>query len=191
MAPKLETPFKLFKLTLNSEEILHTTTRGDAPVAPVVPSAWNLTRLFNINPTNSKVRISLADADPKALLSWLLYAISPEGQGIKSPWSWVLSQLRESPNSGAGGPYDILAALPPQELVHLLRYSFTGATGQARSVAEFLARPAESGNKLWDETLGGKNARAGYLLRVLLGCAPDVAGTSERDGSSVTHAEHA
>ena len=190
IAPKLETPFKLFKLTINSEEILYTTTRGNAPVAVVVPSAWNLTRLFNINPTNSKVRISLADADPRALISWLLYAISPEGQGIKSPWSWVLSQLRDSPNSGAGGPYDILAALSPKELVHLIRYSFVGATGHARTVDEFLARPTGSGNKLWDETIGVKNARAGYLLKVLLGYEPEVDVTWEREITTVTYSDH-
>jgi len=190
IAPKLETPFKLFKLTLNSEEILYTTTRDNAPVAVVVPSAWNLTRLFNINPTNSKVRITLADADPKALISWLLYAISPEGQGIKSPWSWVLSQLRDSPNSGAGGPYDILAAIPPKELVHLIRYSFEGATGHARTADEFLARLTESGNKLWDETMGVKNARAGYLLKVLLGYEPDVDVTWEREITTITYSDH-
>jgi hypothetical protein len=189
IAPKLETPFKLFKLTLNSEEILNTTTRGIAPMAVVVPSAWNLTRLFNINPTNSKVRITLANADPKALISWLLYAISPEGQGIKNPWSWVLSQLRESPNSGAGGPYDILAALPPKELVHLIRYSIEGATGHARTVDEFFARPAESGNKLWDETMGVKNARAGYLLKVLLGYEPDVSVTWEKEITTITYSD--
>jgi hypothetical protein len=119
----------------------------------------------------------------------LLYAVSPEGQGIKTPWSWVLSQLRTSPNSGAGGPYDILAALPPQELVRLIRYSFEGSTSHAKTVEEFLARSKESGNKLWDETMDVKNARVGYLLKVLLGYEPEVDVTWEKETTTITYPE--
>lgn len=173
VAPRLETPFKLFNRLLNSDENSQTTTSDAPPVAAVIPSSWNLTRLFVINPTNSRVRIALAHGSPTALISWLLYSVSPMGQGIERPWGWALSQLRDSPESGAGGPYDRLAELPPRELVRLIRYSFMSATKNYRTADGLLSKGEGSGNALWDETMGTRNARAGYLLKILLGLDPE------------------
>ena len=61
------------------------------------------------------MRIALANADPRSLISWLLYAVSPDGKGIDKPWGWALAQLRDAPEMGAGAAYDTLAALPPHE----------------------------------------------------------------------------
>jgi len=41
-----------------------------------------------------------------------------------------------------------------------------------------------------DETIGVKNARAGYLLKVLLGYEPEVDVTWEREITTVTYSDH-
>jgi hypothetical protein len=173
-ASKLDTPFKLFNSSLNSNKTDNTTGATPAPDV-VVPSNWNITRIFNINPTSTQIRIALAKTEPRCLISWLLYAFSPVGQGIDKPWGWALAQLRDAPEMGAGGAYDQLAALPPGELVHLLRYSFENATRHYRSGEEFIkgAQMTGSGNALWDRTMGAKNTHLGELLKILIDYDPD------------------
>jgi hypothetical protein len=175
VAPKLETPFKLFKHSLNSEEIPDTTSSATPPPEVVVPSTWNITRIFNLNPTSTQIRIALANTDPRSLISWLLYAVSPDGKGIDKPWGWALAQLRDAPEMGAGAAYDKLAALPPHELVRLIRYSNEKSTSHYQSTEEFIhgLQMVGSRNALWDKTMGIKNARVGCLLKILIDYDPN------------------
>jgi hypothetical protein len=174
-APKLETPFKLFKHSLNSKEIPDTTSSATPSPEVVVPTMWNITRIFNLNPTSTQLRIALANTDPRALISWLLYAVSPDGKGIDKPWGWALAQLRDAPEMGAGGAYDTLAALPPHELIRLIRYSNEKSTSRYQSAEEFIHGVEMGGSKnaLWDKTMGTKNARVGCLLKILIDYDPN------------------
>lgn len=160
--PKLETPFNLFKPLNNSIKSSFNPTSEEMP-GVVVPENWDITRLMNINPTDTSMKIALSGADPNALASWLLYAVSPAGRGIENPWSFAISKLKRSPNAGAGGAYDRLAALPPKELVRLLHSS-----SENWRAADFY-QSSGIGNKLWEETIGVKNSRVGQLLDMLLG----------------------
>lgn len=159
--PKLETPFNLFK-PLNNSINTNNSTSEEMP-GVVVPDVWDITRLMNINPTDVSMKIALSGADPNAFISWLLYATSPAGKGIENPWSFAISKLKRSPNSGAGGAYDKLSALQPKELVKLLQCS-----SEDWHAVDFY-QSSETKNQLWEEIMGRKNPRASQLLKILLG----------------------
>jgi hypothetical protein len=60
------------------------------------------------------------DVSAVALVSWLLYAASPEGNGIRDPVAHAISRLLENPKRGAGGSYDRLASLFPNDLSQII-----------------------------------------------------------------------
>jgi hypothetical protein len=63
----------------------------------------------------------IAEADPRAFVSWLLALNSArEGKGINNPMSVLITRLSANPRSGAGGVYDNLAGLRPQRLARLI-----------------------------------------------------------------------
>lgn len=138
-------------------------TTQDNPAA-AVPSSWVLRKLLIQSSVHPKVTKDLLakNASVKAFVSWLLYAVSPAGEGIQSPLAYALASLRDSPERGAGGPYEQLASLPPVELIQLVRWSVS------RSGRKYDLRSASSGNDLWDKTMGTSERHA-VLLAVLLG----------------------
>jgi len=140
-----------------------TPTTSDRPAA-VVPSSWNLRKILVQGRVHPKVRADLLarNSSVQAFVSWLLYACSPAGDGIQSPLAYALASLRDAPDQGSGGAYDHLAALPPRELVCLLRWSVKQA-GQ-----KYCFDREESGNDTWDKTMGFSE-RHGILLSILLG----------------------
>jgi hypothetical protein len=54
------------------------------------------------------------------MVSWLLYAASPEGNGIHDPVAHAISRLLENPKGGAGSSYDRLASLSANELSQMI-----------------------------------------------------------------------
>jgi hypothetical protein len=145
----------------NTQERITPTTQDTPAAAPV---SWNLRKIFIQARVHPKVTKDLLakSASVQAFVSWLLYACSSSGEGIKNPLAYALASLREDPARGPGGAYDRLAALPPAELVRLVRWSIKRASNKY----DFEAAP--SGNELWNETMGASE-RHGILLAILLG----------------------
>jgi hypothetical protein len=169
----------------NTQERITPTTQ-DTPAA--VPVSWNLRKIFIQARVHPKVTKDLLakNASVHAFVSWLLYACSPAGEGIKNPLAYALASLREDPARGPGGAYDRLAALPPAELIRLVRWSVKHAS------RKYDFTDASSGNPAWDETMGASE-RHGILLAILLG-EEDATPTWERkvtqeyvDGEEVRH----
>ena len=89
-----------------------------------LPSAWTLEYLLKVNKVNASTKKNLLklDVSAKALVSWLLYAVSvdPDAKGIDRPLGYALSQVMEYPEEGKTEQFDSLASLPPRTLVAML-----------------------------------------------------------------------
>jgi hypothetical protein len=95
----------------------------------VVELYWDLSVLFAHNPAikDSTKKILLEkNASPNALVSWLIYAASPNGKGITKPAQFAASKLAVNAQAGAGEAYDRLAALPPKALYELIESALSG-----------------------------------------------------------------
>ena len=146
---------------LKTPERITPTTR----ITPaVVPFKWILRKILAQAHAHPKVTKDLLakNASAQAFVSWLLYACSPAGDGIKNPLAYVLAALREDPGRGAGGTFDRLAALPPIELIHMVRWSVNHAS------RKYNFTDNSSGNPDWEETMGATD-RYGILLKILIG----------------------
>lgn len=152
---------KLLNTSTNTLES-HSTTQANP--AEVLPSSWSLRKLLVQNRAHPRVTKDLlaASASAKAFVSWLLFACSPAGEGIKNPFAYAIASLQDDVETGVGRAYDALAALPPSELVGLIRWSLH----KASSIYDFANQT--SGNPTWDETMGSSSRHA-ILLAVLLG----------------------
>ena len=73
---------------------------------------WDLALLQKQNNASNHKTVN-----PTALVSWLLYAYSPEGEGIRNPYAFALSQLKDDPNKFASDPFAQLAKLGRDELL--------------------------------------------------------------------------
>lgn len=155
----------------------HSTTQADP--AEVLPSSWVLRKILVQNRAHPRVTKDLlaANASTRAFVSWLLFACSPAGEGIKNPFAYAIASLQDDVETGAGRAYDTLAALPPSELIGLVRWS----VGKASRSYDFANQT--SGNQIWDETMGSSNRHA-ILLAVLLG-DQDALPTWERKDTQV------
>ena len=95
----------------------------------VVDPYWDLPVLLTHNPaikaTSQKLLVE-QNASPKALVSWLIYAASPNGKGITKPALFAASKLAGNAQVGASNTYDRLAALPPKTLYELIASALTG-----------------------------------------------------------------
>jgi hypothetical protein len=164
--------FRVFKalklLKPNPLNSLNTTTRENAgQSAPGVvvnfPSGWVLDRLLQGRVVSQKILKAIRGGNGKALVSWLLYALSPAGKGLDAPWNYALSRLAMDPQCGAGGKYDELADVPPAVLIGLAQLSYKG----------HLSPYDNGGNELvslWLDVMGsGAGNQTVTLLRFLLG----------------------
>lgn len=99
------------------------TSSGSSPAAlPVVGVGWEMKALLELNPVSDpklKKRL-LEKGDVNAFVSWLLYAHSPEGNGIKSPSNLAISNISRDPKQGAKQIYLELARHGPGHLYELL-----------------------------------------------------------------------
>jgi len=95
----------------------------------VVEPYWDLSVLLARNPmiqiTSQKTLLD-QNASPNALVSWLIYAASPQGKGITRPAQFAASKLVGDAQAGAGNTYDRLAALPPKALYELIESTLSG-----------------------------------------------------------------
>ncbi len=109
---------KYLKTPLNTSKHLTTRTSGASGGSSSLSFddfSWNWEVLLNLNPglrKDARNRIR-STSDPAALVSWLLYAYSPEGEGIKNPSVFALSKLQEDPDSVAPQAYLALAEQGP------------------------------------------------------------------------------
>ena len=90
---------------------------------------WDLSVLLARNPvipTHSKKMLLDQNTSPNALVSWLIYAASPQGKGIIRPAQFAASKLMGDAQAGAGNAYDCLAALPPKALYELIESALSG-----------------------------------------------------------------
>ena len=86
--------------------------------ADISSPGWDINLLLKLNPGEKPIvrkRIKTT-SDPSALVSWLLYAYSAEGEGIRSPSVFALSKLKNDPDGFAPGVYKNLAKLGPAHL---------------------------------------------------------------------------
>ena len=87
-----------------------------------VGGGWEMKALLELNPVSDpklKKRL-LEKGDVNAFVSWLLYAYSPEGNGIKSPSNLAISNISRDPKQGAKQIYLELARRGPDHLYELL-----------------------------------------------------------------------
>lgn len=94
----------------------------------VVGMEWNLSELLTRNRISAKNQELLLEngLTAQALVSWLLYAASTSGNGIRDPIAHAVSRLIPDPSRGAGGAYDQLTELPANELAEMLVREFDG-----------------------------------------------------------------
>jgi hypothetical protein len=145
----------------NTQERISPTTQ-DTPAA--APSSWVLRKILVQARVHPKVTKDLLakNASVQAFVSWLLYACSPAGEGIKNPLAYALASLREDVSRGPGSAFDQIATLPPVELIRLIRWSVKRASRKCDFTSD------SSGNKTWDKTMEASE-RHGILLAILLG----------------------
>ena len=93
-----------------------------------VVGEWQMADLLSTNRVSPKNQQWLLEkrAKPQLFISWLLYATSNSGAGIREPVGHAVSRLSQDPIHGAGGAFDRLAALPASELTALIRQELNG-----------------------------------------------------------------
>ncbi|MDI6694290.1 MAG: DnaA N-terminal domain-containing protein [Anaerolineales bacterium] len=94
----------------------------------VVGIEWNLSDLLLRNRISAKNQELLLEKGltAQAFVSWLLYAASTSGNGIRDPIAHAVSRLISDPSRGAGGAFDQLSELPAKELAELLAREING-----------------------------------------------------------------
>jgi hypothetical protein len=125
-------------LGLNHKKNTPTTTNADSEPDSkvsagtigkgVVGMKWNLSDLLVRNRISTKnMELFLENGlTAQALVSWILYAASTSGNGIRDPIAHAVSRLYPHPGRGAGGAFDELAKLPANELADMLIRELAG-----------------------------------------------------------------
>lgn len=125
-------------LGLNHKKNTPTTTDADGEpdsevsagtiVKGVVGMEWYLSELLLRNRISVKNQELLLEngLTAQALVSWLLYAASTSGNGIRDPIAHAISRLIPDPSRGAGGAFDQLSELPANELADMLTRELAG-----------------------------------------------------------------
>jgi len=81
---------------------------------------------FNRVRAKSQTALNKCGASGQAFASWLIYAYTPLGAKLEDLVGNAIVRLCESPNTGAGGVCDRLAALPPEKLKAAIEKSLSG-----------------------------------------------------------------
>ncbi|GAB4416620.1 MAG: hypothetical protein Kow002_02510 [Anaerolineales bacterium] len=94
----------------------------------VVGMEWNLSELLTRNRISAKNQELLLEngLTAQSFVSWLLYAASMSGNGIRDPIAHAVSRLIPDPSRGAGGAFDQLSELPANELAEMLTREING-----------------------------------------------------------------
>lgn len=127
-------------LALGFNHKKNTPTTTDAGIEPdsavesdrlekgVVGMEWNLSELLTRNRISTKNQELLLEngLTAQAFVSWLFYAASTSGNGIRDPIAHAASRLIPDPRRGAGGAFDQLSELPANELADMLVREING-----------------------------------------------------------------
>jgi len=113
--------------TITGDESISEIPAGTSELG-VVGCEWDLSELLARNRISVKNQQLLLKngLTAQAFVSWLLYAASQNGNGIRDPIGHAVSRLIPDPTRGAGGAYDQLAGLPANELADLLTRELNG-----------------------------------------------------------------
>jgi hypothetical protein len=127
-------------LALGLNHKKNTSTTTDAGIEPdlaaasgrfekaVVGMEWNISELLVRNRISVKNQELLLEngLTAQAFVSWLLYAASTSGNGIRDPIAHAVSRLIPDPSRGSGGTFDQLSELPANELAEMLVREING-----------------------------------------------------------------
>lgn len=80
---------------------------------------WNLEKLLGKVSPKRRQTILAQEKDAVPFLSWILYGIS--NPSIQDPIGLAVSKLSDQPGVSAGGSFDRLARLPPDQLIQLIQ----------------------------------------------------------------------
>ena len=125
---------------------------------------WNLSDLFVRNRVSAKNQELLLENGLRvqAFVSWLFYAASSSGNGIRDPIAHTLSRLIPDPTRGAGGAYDQLAGLPANELIDLLTRELTGQSPWNQTWRKAMEGAPRSRLRTLADQLGVSVPKSGY-----------------------------
>jgi hypothetical protein len=118
---------------------------------------WDKTILLNNLRVSPKTRAKLTGVEAWQITSWLLYANSLAGYGIKIPENYALARAAEN-RCGAGGDYDDFARKSPADLVDLILRT-----------PKIFPQGNGTGIPAWDKAMGLANDRIHRLLPILTG----------------------
>jgi hypothetical protein len=106
-------------ITIQDTQKIGCTAVNQMGVGTVQQGAWNLERL--LEKVSPKRRITLLEQEKRAVpvLSWILYGVA--NSSIQDPLGLAVSKLSDQPGMSAGGAFDRLANLPPEQLVQLVQ----------------------------------------------------------------------
>ena len=130
----------------------------------VVGLKWDLNDLLDRNRVSAKNQELLVENGlrAQAFVSWLLYATSPNGNGIRDPIAHTVSRLIPDPSRGAGGTFDQLANLPANELADLLIREVNGQSPWNQTWRKTMDGAPRSRLRILAEQLGVPAPDSGY-----------------------------
>lgn len=136
----------------------------DDDILGVVGLKWDLNDLLDRNRVSAKNRELLVKNGlrAQAFVSWLLYATSPNGNGIRDPIAHTVSRLVSDPSRGAGGTFDQLANLPANELADLLIREVNGQSPWNQTWRKTMEGAPRSRLRTLAEQLGVPAPDSGY-----------------------------
>lgn len=125
---------------------------------------WDLNDLLDRNRVSAKNQELLVENGlrAQAFVSWLLYATSPSGNGIRDPIAHTVSRLVSDPSRGAGGRFDQLANLPANELADLLIREVNGQSPWNQTWRKTMEGAPRSRLRRLAEQLGVPAPDSGY-----------------------------
>ncbi|MBX3039043.1 MAG: hypothetical protein KF758_19180 [Anaerolineales bacterium] len=140
------------------------TTQHRHQAAGAVPKFWELKTLLQQNDIHPKVQKELLEvqASVHALVSWVLYAVSPQSGKLFDPLGYAISRVREHPFQEARGVFRQLADLPPAELLQLINATQT----RLYDLPTPTDHPLE---QVWQTTMGFNNSAIPLVRTILFG----------------------
>lgn len=161
-------------LGLNHKKNTPTTTGSeietDLEITPgvlkkgVVGMEWDLSDLLLRNRISAKNQELLLEngLTAQALVSWLLYAASTSGNGIRDPIAHAVSRLIPDPSRGSGGTFDQLSELPANELADMLTKELAGQSPWNQTWRKGMAGAPRSRLRTLADQLGVPVSGPGY-----------------------------
>jgi hypothetical protein len=149
--------------TITGDESISEISAGTSELG-VVGCEWDLSELLARNRISVKNQQLLLKngLTSQAFVSWLLYAASQNGNGIRDPIGHTVSRLIPDPTRGAGGAYDQLAGLPANELTDLLTRELNGQSPWNQTWRKAMEGAPRSRLRTLADQLGVSVPESGY-----------------------------